>query len=536
MPQQPHAIDRTTASPLMIQGPINADYSSVWTAEAQAFIGELAARFMPRRDELLALRRQRQAQFDAGVRPDFLPHTADIRNADWKVAPIPADLADRRVEITGPVERKMIINALNSGAKVFMADCEDSAAPTWDVMMQGQINLRDAVKGTIAYDQPDGKSYRLNPQTAVLMVRPRGWHLPEKHVLFDGQPIAGALMDFGLYFFHNAKALLAKGTAPYFYLPKMESHLEARLWNDVFVFAQDALGIPRGTLRATALIETLPAAFEMDEILYELRDHAGGLNCGRWDYIFNFIKCFRAHADFVLPAREQVTMTAHFLRSYSQLLIKTCHRRGIHAMGGMAAQIPNKDPALNAAMMAKVRADKEREVTDGHDGTWVGHPGLVPLAASVFDAHMPMANQIARHRDDVRVTAADLLQPPEGTIPLTGLTSNIAVSLRYLESWLRGQGCVPIHGLMEDAATAEIARAQIWQWIRYPKGALEDGRKITATLFHDLLAKELADLRQNLGASYTEARYEEAAQLLDRMATADDLAPFLTSEAYALLP
>ena len=518
---------------LEIRGTMSPAYAAIWTPEAQKFIAELVARFAPRRDELLARRLQRQQQFDKGVMPDFLPETAEIRKADWTCAPIPADLQDRRVEITGPVERKMIINALNSGAKVFMADFEDSSAPTWDVGMQGQINMIDAVNGTITFDSPEGKHYKLNDKVAVLMVRPRGWHLHEKYVEVKSKPAPGGLVDFGLYFFHNVAKLLAKGTAPYFYLPKMESHLEARLWNDVFVFAQDYMKIPRGTIRATALIETLPAAFEMDEFLYELREHSAGLNCGRWDYIFNFIKCFRNHPEFVLPDRSQVTMTTHFLRSYSQLLIKTCHRRGIFAMGGMAAQIPNKeDPAANEAAMQKVRADKEREATDGHDGTWVGHPGLVPIAMEVFDKHMKTPNQISRLRDDVNITAADLVQIAKGTITLGGLKSNIAVGLRYTEAWLRGQGCVPLYGLMEDAATAEISRTQIWQWIRYPSGKLEDGRKITTELFRDLLKTELTDLKEQLGDSYSRRKFDEAAALLDRMATSDTLAAFLTSEAY----
>ena len=368
------------------------------------------------------------------------------------------------------------------------------------------------------------------------MVRPRGWHLPEKHVLWNGKPVPGGLVDFGLYFFHNAKRLMAKGTGPYFYLPKMESHLEARLWNDVFLYAQDALGISRGTIRATVLIETLPAAFEMDEILYELREHSAGLNCGRWDYIFNFIKCFRNNPDFVLPDRGQVTMTTHFLRSYSQLLIKTCHRRGIFAMGGMAAQIPNKDdPAANEIAMQKVRADKEREATDGHDGTWVGHPGLVPIAMAVFDQHMKTPNQISRLREDVNITAADLVQIPKGTITMAGLKSNIAVGLRYVESWLRGQGCVPLYGLMEDAATAEISRTQIWQWIRYPAGKLDDDTKITANLFRELLAADIAALKVQMGTAYTASKFDHAAQLLDRMATSESLTSFLTSEAYEFL-
>lgn len=521
---------------LEIRGAMSPAYEKLWTAEAQKFIAELLARFMPRRDELLARRLKRQEQFDQGVMPDFLPETAEIRNAEWRCAPIPADLQDRRVEITGPVDRKMVINALNSGAKVFMADFEDSSAPTWDVGMQGQLNMIEAIERAITFDSPEGKHYKLNDKVAVLMVRPRGWHLPEKHVLINGKPASGGLVDFGLYFFHNVKRLLARGTAPYFYLPKMESHLEARLWNDVFLFAQEALGVSRGTIRATVLIETLPAAFEMDEILYELREHSAGLNCGRWDYIFNFIKCFRNHPDFVLPDRGQVTMTSHFLRSYSQLLIKTCHRRGIFAMGGMAAQIPNKDdPAANEIAMQKVRADKEREVTDGHDGTWVGHPGLVPIAMEVFDKHMKTPNQISRLRDDVKISAADLVQMPKGTITFVGLKGNIAVGLRYTEAWLRGQGCVPLYGLMEDAATAEISRTQIWQWIRHPAGKLDDGRKITAEMFRVLLQAELAGLKTQLGDSYSTRKFDEAASLLDRMATSESLAPFLTSAAYEFL-
>lgn len=526
----------SSLSGLEIRGAMSPAYEALWTSECKKFITDLVAHFMPRRDQLLARRLQRQKEFDNGVMPDFLPETADVRKADWKCAPIPADIQDRRVEITGPVDRKMIINALNSGAKVFMADFEDSSAPTWDAGMQGQINLSDAIDRTITFASPEGKHYRLNDKVAVLMVRPRGWHLIEKHVLLNGRPVAGGLIDFGLYFFHNVERLRARGTAPYFYLPKMETHLEARLWNEVFLFAQAALGVPRGTIRATALIETLPAAFEMDEFLFELREHSAGLNCGRWDYIFNFIKCFRNHPDFVLPDRGQVTMTTHFLRSYSQLLIKTCHRRGIFAMGGMAAQIPNKDdPAANEIAMQKVRADKEREATDGHDGTWVGHPGLVPIAMDVFDKHMKTPNQISRPRGDVSISASDLVQVPKGTITFAGLKGNVAVGLRYTEAWLRGQGCVPLYGLMEDAATAEISRTQIWQWIRYPNGTLDDGRKVTAALFRELLQGEIAELKKQLGDDYRTKRFDEAAQLLDRMATSESLAPFLTSEAYQLL-
>lgn len=516
----------------------DASSSLILTSEAWAFLNELALRFMDRRDALLAKRAERQRAIDAGALPDFLPETAAIRGGDWRVAPIPPDLRDRRVEITGPTERKMIINALNSGAQCFMADCEDSLAPSWENVIGGQINLRDAVTGTIAYRSPEGKDYRLNAKTAVLLVRPRGWHLPEKHILYQDKPMAGALVDFGLYFFHNAKALLAKGTAPYFYLPKMEHHEEARLWNDVFVFAQDYLGIPQGTIRATALIETIHAAFQMDEILYALRDHAGGLNCGRWDYIFSFIKGLRNHPDFVLPERGQVTMTTHFLRSYSRLLIQTCHRRGIHAMGGMAAFIPIKnDVAANEAVMAKVRADKEREVTDGHDGTWVAHPGLVPLAREVFDQHMPMPNQIEKQRPALTITAKDLLQVPEGTITPEGLRTNISVALQYMESWLRGQGCVPINNLMEDAATAEISRVQLWQWIKHPRGVLSDGRRITADLCRDVSALEIAAQEQRLGTvAFQASAFSIAAQLLNETLTADDLPEFLTSAAYRHLP
>jgi len=441
------------------------------------------------------------------------------------------------VEITGPVDRKMVINALNSGARTFMADFEDSSSPTWAVMVEGQANLYDAVRGTIEFTSPDGRQYRLAERTAVLLVRPRGWHLKEKHVLHDGEPIPAALFDFGLYFFHNAAELVARGTAPYFYLPKLESHHEARLWNDVFNHAQDALGLPRGTIRATVLIETVLAAFEMDEILWELREHSAGLNCGRWDYIFSFIKCFRAHPQFVLPDRAQVTMSTHFLRSYSRLLIRTCHRRGIHAMGGMAAQIPIKnDPQANDKAIEKVRQDKLREVTDGHDGTWVAHPGLVPVAMAIFDEHMPGPNQIDNKREDVQVSARDLLQVPEGTITLAGLRNNVSAALRYTESWLMGQGCVPLFNLMEDAATAEISRAQIWQWIRYPKGVLDDGRKVTAELFREILGAELDQVRTEIGAqTFGTRNFNEAAELLEKMVTTKNLPAFLTLEAYGLL-
>jgi malate synthase len=517
-----------------IAAPVTAEYAEILTPEALAFLAMLHRQFDARRLELLARRAARQAELDAGKAYDFLPETAAIRAGDWRVAPLPADLQDRRVEITGPTERKMIINALNSGAKVFMADCEDANSPTWANLIGGQLNLRDAVRRVITFTSPDGKDYRLNDDIAMLFVRPRGWHLPEKHIRVDGAEMSGSLVDFGLYFFHNAHERIARGTAPYFYLPKMESHLEARLWNDVFVAAQDALGVPRGTIRATVLIETLPAAFEMDEILYELREHSAGLNCGRWDYIFSAIKKRRDDPAFILPDRALVTMTAHFMRSYSLLLIKTCHRRGADAMGGMAAYIPVKsDPVANEAALAAVRADKEREAGDGHDGTWVAHPGLVPVALEVFDRLMPQPNQIDRQRPDVQVTAADLLAVPDGPITEAGLRTNISVGVQYLESWLGGNGCVPINNLMEDAATAEISRAQVWQWIRHPRGVLTDGRKVTVELFGQVLVEELDKLRAQLGdAAYAQRRFAPAADLFSRITTSDAFVDFLTLPGY----
>jgi len=505
----------------------------ILTRDALSFVAELARPFEGRRRELLARRGARQAAIDAGARPDFLPETGQIRSSDWTVAPIPPDLLDRRVEITGPVDRKMIINALNSGANVYMADFEDSNSPTWRNNIEGQLNLCDAVRRDITFTSPDGRRYALGNETAVLVVRPRGWHLVEKHVLVGGAPISASLFDFGLFFFHNAKDLMARGTGPYFYLPKLESHLEARLWNDVFNAAQDALGIPRGTIRATVLIETIHAAFEMHEILWELREHSAGLNCGRWDYIFSFIKTFRASPDFVLPDRAAVTMDRHFLKSYVELLIQTCHRRAIHAMGGMAAQIPIKDdPAANAAALEKVRLDKLREVTAGHDGTWVAHPGLVPLAREVFDAHMPAANQITRRRDDVTVGAGDLLAIPSGAITERGLRTNIDVGIQYLEAWLRGNGCVPIYHLMEDAATAEISRTQVWQWVAH--GAqLADGRHVTPELVRVTMAEELASLRERLGAKrFDRGQFDLAARLFDEVMTSPEFPPFMTSVAY----
>ena len=496
----------------------------ILTPEASAFLTKLAREFEARRQQLLARRRARQQQIDTGQFPDFLPETAHIRQAEWTVAPIPHDLLDRRVEITGPVDRKMIINALNSGADVFMADFEDSNSPTWQNNLEGQFNLRDAVEGTISYVSPEGKRYNLNSKVATLLVRPRGWHLVERHFEVDGAPISASLFDFGLYLFHNAQSLIRKGTGPYFYLPKLESHLEARLWNDVFCYAQDELGIPRGTIRATVLIETILAAFEMDEILYELRQHSSGLNCGRWDYIFSFIKKFRNHPAFVLPDRSTVTMEKHFLKSYVDLLIRTCHRRGIHAMGGMAAQIPIKnDPAANEKALDKVRQDKLREVQAGHDGTWVAHPGLVPVAKEIFDAHMKDANQIGCRREDVHVTAKDLLAVPEGEITEEGLRWNIDVGLQYLESWLRGLGCVPIYNLMEDAATAEICRAQVWQWVRH-RATLSNGRPVTQEMVREAIAEQKNKLKGSHMA--------EAAEIYEHMMTSPDFAEFLTLVAY----
>ena len=527
----------TYAEGIEITAPVPANFAEILTPQAMSFVATLERTFRDRRQELLQRRIQRQAAIDAGNMPDFLPETAHIRDSEWTIAPTPADLQDRRVEITGPAERKMVINALNSGAKIFMADFEDSLSPRWDVTIEGQINLRDAVNRTITFTSPEGKQYKLNDQIATLLVRPRGWHLPEKHVLIDGVPVSGGIFDFGLYFFHNVRTLLAKGTGPYFYLPKMESHLEARLWNDVFVLAQNELGIPQGTIKATVLIETILATFEMDEILYELREHSSGLNCGRWDYIFSAIKKFRNIPEYIFPDRAQVTMTTHFMRSYSLLLIKTCHRRNAHAMGGMAAQIPIKNnPEANDEAMERVHADKRREATDGHDGTWVAHPGLVPVAMEEFDAVMKTPNQIDRKREDVHVTAADLVQVPAGTITEGGLRNNISVSVQYLESWLRGSGCVPINNLMEDAATVEIARSQIWQWIHHPLGILDDGRKVTIELFRSLLDDEMNKLKQRVGEQDFAARpFDTAAKLLDNIVTDEVFVEFLTLPAYSYL-
>ena len=514
-------------------GPVPEAFAEILTPEALRFVAMLARRFTPERDELLAKRAERQARIDAGQMPDFLPQTKGIRESDWKVAAIPPDLADRRVEITGPVDRKMVINALNSGAKVYMADFEDAHSPGWVSTIEGQVNLRDAVRGTIEYVNPAGVVYRLKPPLATLLVRPRGWHLEEKHLRVDGKLVPGGIFDFALFFFHNAKALREEGSGPYFYLPKIESHLEARLWNDIFVAAQQELGIPRGTIRATVLIETILAAFEMDEILYELKEHSAGLNAGRWDYIFSTIKVFGKNPRFVFPDRAQVTMTTHFLRSYCLLLIRTCHRRGIHAMGGMAAQIPIKnDPAANEAALAKVVSDKEREVGDGHDGTWVAHPGLVPVAAKVFDEHMPGPHQIGRQREDVKVTAADLLRVPEGTITEQGLRTNLSVGVQYLEAWLRGTGCVPLYHLMEDAATSEISRAQVWQWIRHA-AQMDDGRVVTAELARKLLKEEMSRVESAIGGeAFRAGKFGLAVEIFEKLITSRECVPFLTIPAY----
>ncbi len=519
-----------------IHASIPPECAEILTPDALALVAELHRRFEPRRRELLAARVARQAEIDGGKLPDFLPETAEIRASNYRVAPIPKDLEDRRVEITGPVDRKMVINALNSGASMFMADFEDSNSPTWSNNVLGHVNLRDAVRGTIEYRSPEGKEYKLKPQHAVLLVRPRGWHLVEKHATVDGEPVSGGLFDFALYFFHNAKALLEKGSGPYFYLPKLQSHLEARLWNDVFTYAQQHCGVPHGSIRATVLIETILAAFEMDEILWELRDHSAGLNCGRWDYIFSFIKVFRNHPQFVLPDRSSVTMDKHFLNSYVELLIQTCHRREIHAMGGMAAQIPIKnDPEANAAALEKVRQDKLREVKAGHDGTWVAHPGLVKIAKDIFDESMKTPNQIQVKREDVKITAADLLKVPEGKITESGLKLNVDVGIQYLESWLRGSGCVPIYNLMEDAATAEISRTQVWQWMHHGK-QLSDGRKITGAMIRDTIKSQLENIQHQLGNERFDAgKYPQAAALFEHMMVADDCKEFLTLEAYRFL-
>src|ERR1700722_13925218 len=527
----------TITRPAEVTVPIEGRAAEVLTPDALAFLAELHRTFDARRLELLGRRQARQKRFDAGESPDFLPETKDVRDGDWKVAPIPADLLDRRVEITGPTDRKMVINALNCGAKVFMTDFEDANAPTWANMVDGQANLIDLWAGNLSFVDPGtGTSYQLNEQRAVLIVRPRGWHLPERHVTVDGAPMSGSLVDFGLYFFHNAKATLAQGSGPYFYLPKMESHLEARLWNDVFVLSQERLGIANGSIKATVLIETLPAAFEMDEIIYELRDHMAGLNCGRWDYIFSYIKRLRRHPEALTPDRAVMGMGAAFLAAYSLKLIQTCHRRGAFAMGGMAAQIPVRgDPAVNDAAFAKVRADKEREATNGHDGTWVAHPDLVPVAMEVFDRVMPGPNQLGKLREDVAISREQMLKVHDGERTEAGLRENIRVGVQYIEAWLRGRGAVPLYNLMEDAATAEISRAQVWQWLHL-KAKLDDGREATPAMFRGALKSEMERVKGEVGAkAFDGGRFKEAVALFSDMSLNDTFDEFLTLPAYKLI-
>ena len=510
---------------------------SVLTTDALEFVANLSRRFAPRVKELLQARKDAQAKFDEGALPHFLSETQSVRDGDWKIAPLPRDLLDRRVEITGPVSRKMVINALNSGAKVFMADFEDSTSPTWSNVVMGHANIQDAVNKTISHIDPSTeRKYELDESTATLVVRPRGWHLVEKHFEVDGVCVPASLFDFGMFMFLNAHTLIAQGSGPYFYLPKLQGHLEARLWNDVFLYTQAAMGITPGTIKATVLIETLPAAFEMDEILYELREHSAGLNCGRWDYIFSFIKTLNSHASHVLPDRATVSMTQPFMRAYTQLVVKTCHRRGAPAIGGMAAQIPIKhDANANDAAIESVRIDKIREVMDGHDGTWVAHPGLVAVARNVFVTYMPEPNQIDHQRDDVEVSKHDLVAAPKGCRTIVGLKHNIHVGIEYLASWLCGKGCVPINNLMEDAATAEICRTQIWQWIRY-NAMLVDGRAVTRELVIELIDVELNDVLASVGQDRFESgKYEQASQLFIETATSDGLVEFLTLPAYGLL-
>ena len=523
-----------TPAGVTIRGTMLPEYRTILTPEALGFLADLHRKFDGERQRLLALRAARVKHFSKGELPDFLPETSAIRGGSWRVAPIPADLQDRRVEITGPTDRKMVINALNSGAKVFMTDFEDSNSPTWDNLVRGQINLRDRWSGAMDHRDPDsGKHYVLGKRPAVLMVRPRGWHLPEHHVRVDSQMISGALFDFGLYFFHNAKATLRNGSGPYFYLPKMENHLEARLWNSVFTYSQSALGLPLGTIKATALIETLPAAFEMDEILFELREHMAGLNCGRWDYIFSFIKTFASNKKYILPDRSQVVMSKAFLANYSALLIKTCHKRAAFAMGGMAAQIPNrKDPEASERAFEKVRADKEREARNGHDGTWVAHPDLVPVAMEVFNALMPTPNQLYVKRDDVNIGQKQLLEVHKGNKTEAGFRENIRVGVQYIEAWLRGRGAVPIYNLMEDAATAEISRSQIWQWLKFG-AVLDTGAKVTRKFFARCMREEMKRVREEVGAeAYKQGRFKEAISIFKTMSTSKNFEIFLTLPAY----
>lgn len=526
---------RTPSRSIQIVGPLNSQGQDILAQDALAFLHQLHQQFEASRQHLLKKRNEREAELNKGVLPSFLAETKAVRESEWNVAPAPSDLQDRRVEITGPVDRKMMINALNSGARVFMADFEDSCAPSWSNIIHGQINCRDAVRRTISFQNPDGKEYQLAEKTATLVVRPRGWHLHEKHVLVDGQPMSASLFDFGLYFYHNAAELVKQGSGPYFYLPKMENHLEARLWNDVFVFAQKTLDIPQGTIRATVLIETILAAFEMEEILYELRDHAAGLNAGRWDYIFSAIKKFR-HFDYVFPDRAQITMDVPFMKAYCELLVKTCHKRGAHAIGGMAAFIPNrKDPEVTEHALQKVREDKERECAQGFDGTWVAHPDLVPVAMGIFDralgAHPHQKNVL---RTEVQVSEQDLLNftIPEGQVSEAGIRTNMDVALQYLEKWLSGTGAVAIHNLMEDAATAEISRAQLWQWLHHSVN-FEHGRKMTPKIYQMIRTEELEKLSLTSGSTIN--KYREAAELLDVLVLPPQFEEFFTLRAYEYL-
>jgi malate synthase len=524
-------------SGVTIKGPSGPRYGEILTPEAITFLADLHRRFDRRRKVLLQARADRQKRFDAGELPDFLPETRAVREGDWRVAPIPPDLLDRRVEITGPTDRKMIVNALNAGARVFMADFEDATSPTWANLIEGQLNLKDRWSGTIDFTDPTtGKAYRLSANPAVLMVRPRGWHLPEDHVLVDGEPMSAALFDFAIYAFHNARAMVERGATPAFYLPKIESHLESRLWDEVFAHTEATLGLPRGTMKATFLIETLPAAFEMDEILWEMRDHVVGLNCGRWDYIFSFIKRLGKNPRFLTPDRAAMVMGSDFLAAYSLKLIQTTHRRGAFAMGGMAAQIPVKNnPAANEQAFAKVRADKEREAGNGHDGTWVAHPDLVPVAMEVFDRLMPSQNQLNRQREDVAVTRDDMLRVHAGQRTEAGLREDIRVGVQYIEAWLRGRGAVPLYNLMEDAATAEISRAQVWQWLHH-QAELADGRRVTPELFRAVMADEMERVRQQIGPGlYDKGRFPEAMELFAAMSLAPDFPEFLTLPAYKLI-
>jgi malate synthase len=528
---------RSETARIVLTGRMGPRFGEILTKDALAFVAELHRNFDQKRRDLLSRRNDSQRRFDAGVLPDFLADTQAVRDANWKISPLPKDLLDRRVEITGPVDRKMVINALNCGANVFMADFEDACSPYWSNLVEGQINLKDRWDNKLTYVDPDSKkSYKLGDKPAVLIVRPRGWHLPEEHMIVDGKPVSGSLFDFGLYFFHNAKKSLAAGSGPYFYLPKLETHREARLWNDVFVFAQEQLGLPLRTIKATVLIETLPAAFEMDEILFELRDHIAGLNAGRWDYIFSFIKRLGKNKRFVTPDRAAMTMDKAFLLAYAKLLVKTCHRRGAFAMGGMAAQIPVRgNPAVNEAAFAKVRGDKEREAKQGHDGTWVAHPDLVPVAKEVFDRLMPGPNQLGKLADDARMTREDLLQVHQGDRTEAGLRENIRVGIQYIEAWLEGRGAVPLYNLMEDAATAEISRAQIWQWL-YHRARLADGREVTADLFRKICDDEMAKVREAIGpTTYDAGRFEDATELFTEMSLALEFEEFLTIPAYRLV-